>query len=67
MFGRVDMRKRSLGALFPPHMGLLPAMDRERKEAQRLVFLDFHSYRRTEHRTDLFNCHIRGPLIVFEV
>lgn len=33
----------------PSLMGLLPAMDRERKEEQRLAFLDFHGYKRAEH------------------
>lgn len=35
---------------FPSLVGLLPAMDRERKEEQRLVCLDFHGYRDAEHR-----------------
>lgn len=31
-------------------MGLLPAMDREKKEEQRLAFLDFQVKKRAEHR-----------------
>lgn len=49
VFGRLDMRRQSRGALSPLSNGILPAMDRERKEEQRLAFLDFHGYKRSEH------------------
>lgn len=36
----------------PSHVGLLPAMDRGRKEVQRLAFLDCHGLNRAEHREE---------------
>lgn len=50
MFGRVDMRKQSLGALFPLSDGFI-ASDGQREEGGSApAFLDFHGYNLTEHR-----------------
>lgn len=69
MFGRVDMRKQSLEALFPLSDGIIASNGQRAEAGSAAALLDFPGYNLAEHRngdTDLLKYSFRKPLTVFE-